>query len=52
MSTVPRCADLVIYTRDSVDRANAVGNRDDLVDNFSKHKDKVERLLAEGMKKL
>ncbi len=26
--------------------------RDNLVDNFSKHKDEVEKILAEGVKKL
>jgi homogentisate 1,2-dioxygenase len=26
--------------------------RDDLVDNFSSHKEEVERLLAEGVKKM
>jgi hypothetical protein len=27
-------------------------SRDNLVDNFSKHKEEVEKLLAEGVKKL
>jgi hypothetical protein len=26
--------------------------RDDLVDNFSKHKDEVDKILAEGVKKI
>jgi hypothetical protein len=29
-----------------------IAYRDDLVDNFSKHKDEVEKILAEGVKKV
>lgn len=33
-------------------RLTRAPNRDNLVDNFSKHKDEVDKILAEGIKKL
>lgn len=36
---------------DDMDLANFL-NRDNLVDNFSTHKEEVDRILAEGVKKL
>ena len=33
-------------------RERLTGTRDDLVDNFSNHKEEVEKILSEGVKKV